>query len=78
MMWIRLGKLARLMRRRLYNRKGERVPLIRNYPLQYVWVGSLFLVAGMVTVALNNPAGWAAIAFGLAGYAFAILYYIVG
>lgn len=70
-----LPRLASLGRRLLLDRNGQRVTLIRNYPLQYVVGGSIFVLAGVVVVAVGNAVGLRLIAFGLIGYAFAGVYY---
>jgi hypothetical protein len=66
---------AHLAKRLLLNRKGQRVPLIRNYPLQYSVVATPFVLVGLVALAIGNVAGFALIAFGLIGYVFAGVYY---
>jgi hypothetical protein len=66
---------AHLAKRLLLNRKGQRVPLIRNYPLQYFVAGTLFLLVGLATLALGNAIGFGLIAFGLIGYMVAGVYY---
>jgi hypothetical protein len=66
---------AHLAKWLLLNRKGQRVPLIRNYPLQYSVVATLFVMVGLVALAIGNFAGFALIAFGLIGYMIAGIYY---
>ncbi len=66
---------ARLPKRLLLNRSGQRVPLIRNYPFQNFVAGTLFVLVGLATLALGNAVGFALIAFGLIGYVFAGVYY---
>ena len=63
--------LADLPKRLLLNRNGQRVPLIRNYPFQYFAAGTLFVLVGLVTLALGNAVGFGLIAFGLSGCVFA-------
>jgi hypothetical protein len=70
-----LRDLARLPKRLLLNRSGQRVPLIRNYPFQYFVVGTLFLLVGLATLARGNATGYALTVFGLSGYVFAGVYY---
>jgi len=65
----------RVVKRLFLDRKGQRVPLIRNYPLQYFVAGTLFFLTGLVTLALGNIVGLGLIAFGLVGYVFAAVYY---
>ena len=56
-----------MVKRLFLDRKGQRVPLIRNYPLQYFVAGTLFFLTGLVTLALGNIVGLGLIAFGLVG-----------
>ncbi len=67
--------LAELPKRLLLNRNGQRVPLIRNYPFQYFVAGTLFVLVGLVTLALGNAVGFGLTAFGLIGYLFAGVYH---
>ena len=67
--WVRLLQWLRV------DRNGQRVPLIRNYPLQYAAVGTPFLVVGIALSLLGNMTGLGLAAFGLVAYGFAALYY---
>ena len=64
-----------MVKRLLLNRNGQPVPIVRNYPVQYFVAASLFLLAGLVTMAFGNLVGLGLIAFGLCGYAFAFVSY---
>ena len=68
-MWLGLAK------RLLVDRNGQRLPLIRNYALQYAVAGSLFVLAGLVALGFGNVVGLGLIPFGLGGYLFAAAYY---
>lgn len=47
---------------------------MRNYPLQYFAVGTIFVVLGLALLIASAPAGLGLIGFGLAGYGFAWVY----
>jgi hypothetical protein len=64
-----------LLSRLRLDRRGQRVPLIRNYSLQYALTGTLFLLTGLVTLVLGNVVGLGLIVFGLIGFAFSWAYY---
>ena len=59
----------------LSDRHGVPKPWWRNYPLQYVTVGSTFLLAGFVVLVTRHIGGLGVMGFGVIGYAFAGYYY---
>ena len=46
-----------------------------NYPLQYVIVGTAFVLGGLIALAFGSRDGAAAVLFGMCGYVFAAVYY---
>jgi len=48
---------------------------LRNYPLQYIIVGTVFVVGGLIALTLGARRGAVALLFGLCGYLFAAIYY---
>ena len=59
------------------DRSGEPIPFIRNYALQYAYVGHAFVLAGLVLLLLLQVAGFGLILVGLMFYGACAFYYFV-
>lgn len=69
-----LAAFRRVISKLETDRYGTPVRFLRNYPLQYLVVGTTILVIGILILPLTRG-GLGLILFGLAGVAFAAFYY---